>query len=135
MNKEIKEILDNIKNKFEDYYVQDIVSGNDLKHLLDYITNLQNTIKDHEDTIIDKKECIYVLETTITTLQEEKQCIECDVNNAYVWLNDYKSRMDKAIEYIEEHLKTHIDYEDYVECSQEEKYELLNILKGSDSNG
>ena len=43
---EIKEILDNIKNKYEAYYVQDIVSGYDLKQLLDCITNLQNTINE-----------------------------------------------------------------------------------------
>ena len=41
MNDEIKEILNIINYKYKDYYVQDIVSGDDLKLLSDYITNLQ----------------------------------------------------------------------------------------------
>ena len=49
----IKEILDNIKSKYEDYYVQDIVSGNDLKLLLDYITNLQ-TIEQQYSAILSE---------------------------------------------------------------------------------
>lgn len=56
MNKEIKEILDNIKNKYEDYYVQDIVSGNNLKQLLDYITNLQQENEQLKEKIKDADE-------------------------------------------------------------------------------
>lgn len=41
MTDKLKEILDNIKNNYDDHYVQDIVSGNDLKQLLDYVCNLQ----------------------------------------------------------------------------------------------
>lgn len=52
MNKELKEILENIKNKYEDYYVQDIVSNNDLKQLLDYITDLQERL----DFMIDRND-------------------------------------------------------------------------------
>ena len=52
MTNEIKEILYNIKNKYEDYYVQDIVSGNDLKLLLDYITNLQEENERLKSTIL-----------------------------------------------------------------------------------
>ena len=52
MKDEIKEILDNINDKWEAYYVQDIVSGNDLKRLLDYITNLQKRL----DFMIDRND-------------------------------------------------------------------------------
>lgn len=79
MNDEIKEILDNIKNKYEDYYVQDIVSGNDLKQLLDYITNLQQENERLKENNLDMQE------------EMARTWQKCD---------DYKSRCEKAIEYI-----------------------------------
>lgn len=44
--------------------------------------------------------------------------------------NDLEDRIDKAIEYIEDHIIEDIEYENYMQCEREEKEELLNILKG-----
>lgn len=41
MNKEIKEIIELINTKYENYYIEDFLSGEDVKKLVDYITNLQ----------------------------------------------------------------------------------------------
>ena len=119
MKDEIKEILDNIKNKYEDYYVQDIVSGNDLKQLLDYITNLQQENKIlkenaiHNDKVVDKAKWNEML---------------------------YKSRNEKAIEYIKYHTEQRIYQEPYnidgfpdrVEYFVEGKWNLLDILRGDE---
>ena len=80
MKDEIKEILDNINDKWEAYYVQDIVSGNDLKRLLDYITNLQ---EENERLIRIKK---FYKNSALNNFKEKA---------------DYKARIDKAIETIE----------------------------------
>ena len=51
----INEILNNINSKYEDYYVQDIVSGDDLKLLLDYIIKIREyynaNVAKYEDLI------------------------------------------------------------------------------------
>lgn len=44
MNEKIREIVNNINEKYEDYYVQDIVSGKDLKIIADYIINLEEKL-------------------------------------------------------------------------------------------
>lgn len=43
MNKEIKEIIDIINKNYEDY-IENYLSSEDVKKLVDYITNLQETI-------------------------------------------------------------------------------------------
>lgn len=42
----IKEIVNNIKEKYKDYYVSDIISGEDLKMLVDEIERLNNILNE-----------------------------------------------------------------------------------------
>lgn len=73
MNDEIKEILELINTKYEDYYIDDFLSGEDVKKLADYINNLQQK---YNDNVTKYEE---LLEKYFNTQQ----------------------RIDKAIEYIE----------------------------------
>lgn len=45
MTNEIKEIIELIKAKYKDYYIEDFLSGEDVKKLVDYTTNLQEKNK------------------------------------------------------------------------------------------
>ena len=72
------------------------------------------------DTINYKASQWYALLDYITNLQQEKE--------------DYKSRNEKAIEYIKEHIRIDDEYPAYMEMLVEEKDELLNILNGGDDN-
>ena len=101
MDEEIKEILD-----YLDYGVNSLsiskppfkIGYDDIKKLLDYITNLQQEN--------ERLKNIPIMDFTSDVYQE---------------LEDYKSRIDKAIEYIE---KTQ---EGYVS-----ELKLLDILRGED---
>lgn len=93
MKDEIKETLEDIKRPLD--YVeatkQASIRDNEMKVMYDYITNLQNTIKDNEDTITDKKECIFALETTLTNLQEENERLK-EIRNQAI---DYNKALCK----------------------------------------
>lgn len=84
-----------IKEKIKAYYV-----NNDIDEILDYITNLQNKIKDLEDTIIDKHECIEAKNDTITNLQEERDMYKGGFETMSKNYFEEKSRNEKAIEHI-----------------------------------
>lgn len=75
MTAEIKEIIELINSKYKDYYIDDFLSGEDIKKLVDYTTNLREEnekLKSKIDELINKQQFI-----------EEKF--------------DYKSRNEKAI--------------------------------------
>jgi len=117
MKDEIKEILDNLK----DIDKTSILKNNDAKILLDYITNLQKQIEEYQKALDETMSEKIDLQEEIER-QSKAQVILDDM------LADYKSRIDKAVEYIKEHtdkLKTirvpKIDF-DY--------NEVLEILKG-----
>lgn len=80
MKDEIKEILENIKTKYNDYYVQDIVSGKDLKILLDYINHLERIEEEQYKAIQACKAYI-------------NECVRL------------QAIIDKAIEYMENYIK------------------------------
>jgi len=121
MEYEIKEILDNINNKWEDYkektkqleYVQDIVSGNDFKQLLDYITNLQ----EEKDYYFKKNN---ELSTLNTSLRNDRDIL--------------KTRNEKAIEYIKEKSEevelNFYGFPDKITSFRGSVAVLLNILQG-----
>jgi len=112
MNKEIKEILDKLKNREETYQFckQYKLAINDwiyeAHYLLDYITNLQQ-----ENEKI-KELCNKYEEEHKTTFLEWKKDIQAN---------------KKAIEYLDNELKLlpHYMYE-------KEMYDLLNILQGEE---
>lgn len=152
MNKEIKEILDSWKLGIEKgidkngIYVGGLCySWEQLSLLLDYITNLQQ--ENHE--LKSKLECyengVYYSSKVDELEQENERLKETNVycnrtdcvgrikdsrkyNSIYQEKEDYKSRCEKASEYIKEHYPTSTIND------QDDKYNLLNILQnGSDS--
>lgn len=149
MNDEIKEILDSLKGILDEPRgLDEMPNGNlyeydrsydleqdEIKLLLDYITNLQ---KENEDNL----KCIKSLKEQLESVINENQRLlkqwfedndktvklvsekECYKQN----FNDYKSRIEKAVEYIKTTkflYKSHYDF----------KQDLLNILQnGSEDN-
>lgn len=112
MKDEIKEILETIKKCIEtkdDNIESFLIDIEKWKELLDYITNLQEIEKDHQRINGELR-------------QQLKQTEELAV--------EYKTRNDKAIEYIE----CGKTFDDIETARIIDKYEkiLLGILKGSD---
>jgi hypothetical protein len=118
MKDEIKEILDNlIRYRYLDAKCkqpEDVLTTEDMWILLDYITNLQQENERLKDGLvkIPRAKLEYELE-----------------------LIDYKSRVEKAVEYI----KTTECYDDVIgyymlteSNERDEMSNLLNILQGSD---
>ncbi len=129
MSERIKEILDELKN--EDNYIEDYgfrykrIALDDIWYLLDYITNLQEENKEIKNTIdfIDNK--------YKNTINYNEKLIEYN--------QDYKSRCEKAIEYINKnkHLSMFADCrepeEDWNYDLEINPRDLLNILQGVDN--
>ncbi len=141
MEDEIKEILGNIKSKYEDYYVQDIVSGNDLKLLLDYITNLQK----ENEKLKEKLHCKEYFSSTMPENTEfvilTKENYERQQKDIELELIDYKLRCEKAIEYnigiIKDTKGFYRPTEDIIYSGDtliDIAEQNINILQGSDNN-
>ena len=148
MNNEIKEILelqnktDEIKN---DTYT---MKYTEWKAILDYITNLQE-----ENKNIKLEQTKKVFDTLADLISENETCsyrfliydllgFDCSaygtllsglvITNALVELEDYKSRIDKAVEYMKK-WGEEPDADMYMQMKQYEEFQyLLNILKGED---
>ena len=108
MKDEIKEIIESsrkiIKSNRENGFDRIIILGDDIDKLLDCITNLQ----------------------------EENEKVHKDFDELSERYFFTKSRNEKAIEYIKEHIRKDDEYPAYMEMLVEEKDELLNILQGGD---
>ena len=160
MKDEIKEILDRLEKigfyanvPKELVYMTTNITPQECKTLLDYITNLQkyynDNVNEYEELIVKysnlqeenenlKEEINNIIRIEITKkeLQEENErlkelnvCVGCNNNP------DYKSRIEKAIEYIKNGLNAFEKIEDKelisnrmvdIECFND----LLNILQG-----
>ena len=82
MKDEIKELLDSLD--FQVNHTKNWVEPLGLdqktwKELLDYITNLQDTLKDRE-------EYCYGLETELTNLQEENERLKAIAHKMHLWI-------------------------------------------------
>ena len=97
MKDEVKEIIKDMKHFVKSKYMVAGYGKNCIKALLDYITELQKIAEEH-------KNC--------TRKHWQQKCAEHCANEMI-----YKSRIDKAIEYIDTH---------YLNANEPE---LLNILK------
>lgn len=122
-----KEMIDKIKKCLIAGYDLDIITQEEMSILWNYITNLQDTLKDRE-------EYCYGLETQLTNLQEEYE-IELDENNKLSeWLVQKQKRIDKAVEYIEKSMNNPQTFYEYIFGDENGKVEnldkLLNILNG-----
>ena len=132
MKDEIKEILEWLE--FRKNYGAEI-DEDDLKLLLDYITNLQ---EEKEDNL----KCIKSLKGQLESVINENQRLLkqwFENNNKTVELasdkeyykqsfNDYKTRNEKAIEYI----KSNLDNTGWLEIGSQDVEVLINLLQGSD---
>ena len=113
MNNEIKEILDFKENA--DYKR---LSCDEIAILIDYITKLQQ-----EDE-------------RLKTKTKEQNLLLIDYQDMEQKLEDYKSRIEKAVEYINKKWEEHTYYErnenhlGFCEFSEFEKTDLLDILNG-----
>ena len=158
MNDEIREILDKLKDTADTSFfavcssqeeldkmpksITKILSipSKDAKILLDYITNLQQEIQKKE-AMYDSLAVDYRLaQEENERLKEENKQIFSKVNddellisNAmnYAEAQDYKSRVEKAVEYI----KLYASYDNNFCLDYHELNNLLNILQnGSDAS-
>ena len=114
MNNDIKEILEQLEwyrkiGKKDVFYPEYVLSNKKAFMLLDYINNLQ------EENERLKELCDKYEEEHNTTFNYWKQLIK----------EDYKSRCEKAIEYIKDNLYYCVDNDDT---------NLLNILKGENND-
>ena len=150
MKDEIKEILEYIQKYTDEYETTNLTEIRALQMgyvdtvlLLDYITNLQEKIKQYEDpedlTLfymwLDEK-----AKDKMKQLQEENERLKQNLskgitnnlenkylnNKLYKDLEDYKTRNEKAIEYIENNSCGNL--------SITFGNELLEILKGGENN-
>ncbi len=149
MKEEIKEILDYLKDEDEYYdgkekvvlnYDEKVIERDDISLLLDYITNLQQERDCLQRNYDDNEQAIQKLIKEFKELQQEVEELREYKKNAtrkhwqqkcaehHVQEKIYKSKCEKAIEYIKENYPTStINYQD-------DKYKLINILNGSDEN-
>ena len=115
MTEEIKEMLHCIEMncKHNKCFGGIKLDEEDCKLLLDYITNLQQ----------ENEKLKYNARGQVNDYFKDKYADEVLKNAKLI---DYKSRCEKAIEYIEENYPTStINHQD-------DKYKLINILNGSD---
>lgn len=126
MTEEIKEILYMLKSVIDNPKETFCVNATTCYLLLNYIINLQ---KENERLKENNKRKTSRCTEINHKIRARDRIIERR-NKKIDKLEDYKSRNEKAVEYIENHTEN-IDrgtyYEDYVET-----YDLLNILQGGD---
>ena len=153
MNEEIKEILDKLKEKDKTYHCACVVPEEfyEAHLLLDYITNLQEELETYKDTETYSKSFLYKENKerlkANQRLQEENERLKIEKQEEYNRFNlmakfrdralertlIYKSRIDKAINYINEECSFDGDYYcDDLYCGDVKK--LVDILQGSDNN-
>lgn len=106
MKDEIKEILDKPKILMLSY--GNYISLDDYVKLKDYITNLQ----EENERLKEENKRIF------SHVNDDELLISNAMN--YAEAQDYKSRIDKALEYIEEN------------CGADNRLQLKIILQGSD---
>ena len=148
-NEEIKEIFCKLRSNdcYEKEYQKSVYYEKDLKKLEDCITNLQEDVRTGKEIIGELEEDIKGYEQerenlfkTTHDLQKEIKRLENKLSQSIKWNErrtmewlDYKSRCEKAIEYMKliEMDKTdkYIPIRDYNEYKK-----LLNILNGGKNN-
>ena len=122
MKDEIKEILDDLKNK--DCYINDetILTFDEASLLLDYITNLQEQQNQFAYTINE-------LGKSNVNLQQRNIELMVERDRARGENKVLQDRRYKAIEYINKHTNNEVEYLDIIEVK-----ELKNILEREDKD-
>lgn len=127
MKNEIKEILDRLfvyKNENDEmkYQPEDILTIDDVWLLLDCITNLQQIEQDHQKLNGELREENKKLQEEIERQSKAQVILDNQITEMY----DYKSRNEKALEYI----KRFENQPWYVEGCQIK--DLKSLLQGDD---
>ena len=123
-----------IKGFNEEKYVEMLENG----ELYDYITNLQQENERLNDVLVHKPDEKIILKTNdgqeLFFIQSERIDMQEELNKANMQLmtqlEDYKSRIDKAIKYIQDENNQNDC------CGYEVVYidEILNILEGKEND-
>lgn len=125
MNEEIKEIFYKLRSDdyYEKHYQQSVYYEKDLIKLENYITNLQ---KENEKLKEENKHIF-------SRVNDDELLISNAMN--YAELQDYKSRNEKAVEYIKEwwYEKNTRDINRIVSLG-DKRIDLLNILQGENDD-
>lgn len=129
MNNEIKEILNYLA------FLEDIDTQKKVKKVADYITNLEECHKNMFDINLENDKLIWDLQNENEKLKDTLNKIMASdgekttpVLDLIKEKEDYKSRSQKAIEYINEHetrYNNNYYFEDFTSTN-----ELLDILNG-----
>lgn len=131
MNDEIKEIdriIINVKRKLQfspDRRFVELFNKEDIQQLLDYITNLQEE-NERLKELVNPKTQIFI----DTQDMEERYGEELYKEYLEKQVKDYKSRIEKAVEYIE---NTPL-YETTYDYNMEEELEIQNVSDETASN-
>ena len=148
MNDEIKELIEELKDCYGIAMPKQEYFG-DIKGIEDYITNLEEELEEYKDTETYSKRFLYKankdrLNANLELLQEnerlktkakEQSLLLIDYQDMEQKLENYKSRIEKAVEYIEQydgHIEGYYYSKEHKRFLVEEnvKDELLNILNG-----
>lgn len=138
MTNEIKEILEALKphNDIVKEYPLTL-SIEEQKILLDYITNLQEEIKEWEyiQDIQDKRE--YRKRYLEERRKEDPTLLYPDYDEIYKKYYEQKQRIDKAVEYInkyeyQKYCPSPYEKDKYIMREEKEGQDLLNILRGDE---
>lgn len=146
MKDEIKEILEglnHISNSGENASIE--FNSKDCKLLSNYITNLQEELKSANESITWWTNRFNAVEKENKKLKETNvYCNRTDCigrikdsrkyDSVYQEKEDYKSRIDKAIEYLTDKNREFSEDCYYKVCELTETEDLLNILNGSDKD-
>ena len=149
MNKEIEEILNYMKQYVENIYEHDsepMLNYKDLQIVLSYIEQLEKEIEGlkQQDKNKDTRNSRQRVSNAYQIIQNDKlkRCFNTQKRRRKEEAQKkklYKSRIDKAIEYIENHKETREHYEPFGTPMGNPNYttthifgyfELLDILKG-----
>ena len=151
MNNEIKEIREYIScpqfgdNHYGKWGALRLDQRIKIKQILDYITNLQQEIKEANDSITWWTNRFKAVERDNRELKQENERLKEELfksvnntNNSMELTEDYKSRCEKAIEYIENEMPyleepdeeiERIDGSIYMTMKEYDKNIILNILQ------
>lgn len=161
MTEEIKELLD-ILNKVKDYDDKRyfiscgendyLLTNDEIKCLLNYITNLQKENELHNKILKDANDVLNIqaqkgnynydrymlglyngMEMIVSLFEQREPKFKCGKDIKFLHETDYKQRNEKAIEFIKEwwYEKNTRDINRIVSLG-DKRIDLLNILKGDD---
>lgn len=139
MCEEIKNIMNNIENKWKDYYVQDIITNEELKSLHDFVKQVMEVNKTYNEFLIDNMESYCKgfedgKEKTLEIMKKKKDKFVV-VKDRIINISDIVS-----IKYIKDSKNLYIRLRNIEipmrigEVFNIDYKVLLNILEGSDKN-